>query len=214
MAQNSLGMTKGAHRTFKTKPQPLGVTLAATPNPAKAGTPTVLAGQLTGTNNANRGVVLQSNPFPYLQGFANVGNALITDAAGNFTFQLLALPVTTQFRVVMTQNPAVVSPVVVAGAALRVGTSKKKVARYRHSVTVRFRGSVSPQFDGGEISIQRLQGGVWVEKAHTFAKDRRLQVALPQAAARPPLGPYRVVAQSDGQYVSGTGRTVTIRAPR
>ena len=215
VAQNSLGMTKGAHRTFKTKPQPLGVTLAATPNPAKAGTPTVLAGQLTGTNNANRGVVLQSNPFPYLQGFANVGNALITDAAGNFTFQLLALPVTTQFRVVMTQNPAVVSPVVVAGAALRVGTSKKKVARYRHSVTVRFRGSVSPQFDGGGISIQRLQGGVWVEKAHTFAKDAGDSRSRYRKLLRVRhSGQYRVVAQSDGQYVSGTGRTVTIRAPR
>ena len=122
MAQNRLGITKGAHRTFKTKPQPLGVTLAATPNPAKVGKPTVLAGQLTGTNNANRGVVLQSNPFPYLQGFANVGNALVTDASGNFSFPLLSLPVTTQFRVLMSQRPAVVSPIVVAGAALRVGT--------------------------------------------------------------------------------------------
>ena len=64
----------------------------------------MLAGQLTGTNNANRGVVLQSKPFPYLSDFANVGNALITDAAGNFAFPLLALPVTTQFRVVMTQS--------------------------------------------------------------------------------------------------------------
>ena len=215
VAQNRLGMTKGAHRTFKTKPQPLGVTLAANPNPAKVGTATVLAGQLTGTNNANRGVVLQSNPFPYLQGFANVGNALVTDAAGNFSFPLLSLPVTTQFRVLMSQRPGVVSPIVVVGAALRVGTSKKKVTRYRHSVTVRFRGSISPQFDGGGVSIQRLQDGVWVEKAHTSAKEAGDSVSRYRKLIRVRhSGQYRVVAVATGQYASGAGRTVTIRAPR
>jgi len=215
VAQNRLGMTKGVRRTFKTKPQPLGVTLAATPNPTKVGQPTVLAGQLTGTNSANRGVVLQSNPFPYLQGFANVGNALVTDAAGNFSFPLLSLPVTTQFRVVMSQRPGIVSPIVVAGAALRVGTSKKKVTRYRHSVTVRFRGSISPQFDGGGVSIQRLQDGVWVQKARTVAKDAGDTVSRYRKLVRVRhSGQYRVVAEASGAYVSGVGRTVSIRAPR
>jgi hypothetical protein len=215
VAQNRLGITKGARRTFKTKPQPLGVGLVATPNPTKVGRPTVLSGQLTGTNNANRGVVLQSKPFPYLANWANVGNAVLTDAAGNFAFPLLSLPVTTQFRVLMAQRPAVVSPIVVVGAALRVGTSKKKVTHYRHSVTVRFRGRISPQFDGGGVSIQRLQDGVWVEKAHTVAKDAGDTVSRYRKLVRVRhSGQYRVVAEASGQYVSGVGRTLTIRAPR
>ena len=45
------------------------MTLAATPNPIAPGGATTLAGQLTGTNNVNRDVVLQSNPCPYTQGF-------------------------------------------------------------------------------------------------------------------------------------------------
>ena len=215
VAQNSAGITRGEHKTFKTRPQPLGLSLAAAPNPVHSGKSTVLAGQLTGTNSANRGVVLQSNPFPYLQGFVNVGNALVTDAAGNFAFPVLSVPVTTQYRVVMTQRPEVVSPVALVGVALRVGTDKKKVARYRHSVTVRFRGSIWPQNDGGGVSIQKLQKGVWVEKAHTFAKEAGDSVSRYRKLVRiQSSGQFRVVAQAAGAYVEGAGRTVTIRAPR
>ena len=147
------------------------MTLAAAPNPVAPGGATALAGQLTGTNNAGRDVVLQSNPFPYTQGFVNAGNALVTDAAGNFSFPVLSVPVTTQFRVVMAQRPEVTSPIVVVGAALQVRTDAKKVRRHRHSVSVRFRGSISPQNDGGRVSIQKLRGANWVEIAHTVAKD-------------------------------------------
>ena len=69
VAQNRFGITRGERRTFRTKVQPLGVTLAANPPTVAPGGATTLAGQLTGTNNASRQVVLQSNPFPYLQGF-------------------------------------------------------------------------------------------------------------------------------------------------
>ena len=51
-----------------------------------------LGGQLTGTGNGNRQVVLQSNPFPYLQGFQNAaqraghrrgGQLLVPDRVGD-----------------------------------------------------------------------------------------------------------------------------------
>jgi hypothetical protein len=215
VAQNRLGITKGADRTFKTRVQPLGVTLAANPNPTCPGCATTLAGQLTGTNNANRDVVLQSNPFPYLQGFLNYGNAQVTDAAGNFSFPVLAMPVTTQFRVVMAQRPEVASPIVVVGAALRVRTAWKKVARHRHSVTVRFRGGVLPQNDGGRVSIQKLRAGSWVEIASTRAYDAgssksrfRKRVRIYRS------GQFRAVAEALGAYVSGGGRTVSIKVRR
>ena len=151
VAQNRFGITRGARETFRTRKQPLGVTLAGNPNPIAPGGSTTLGGQLTGTNNANRDVVLQSNPFPYTQGFANAGNPQVTDAAGNFAFPVLSMPVTTQFKVVLAQRPEVTSPIVVVGAALQVRTDTKKVRRNRRSVTVRFRGSVTPQNDGGRV---------------------------------------------------------------
>ena len=215
VAQNRFGITRGEHRTFKTKAQPLGVTLAAVPPTVAPGGSTALTGQLTGTNNAGRDVVLQSNPFPYLQGFANTGNALVTDAAGNFSFPVLSVPVTTQFRVVMAQRPEVTSPIVVVGAALQVTTDAKKVRRHRHSVSVRFRGSISPQNDGGRVSIQKFRGGTWVEIAHTVARDAgasssryRKRVRLHRS------GQFRVVAEAQGQYVSGAGRAISIRVRR
>ena len=215
IAQNRFGITKGADRTFRTRVQPLGVTLAANPNPTCPGCATTLGGQLTGTNNANRDVVLQSNPFPYLQGFANHGNALVTDAAGNFSFPVLSMPVTTQFRVVMAQRPEVASPIVVVGAALRVRTAKRKVARHRHSVTVRFRGSVLPPNDGGRVSIQKLRAGNWVEVAHTTAKDWTSSKSSYRKHVRVyRSGDFRVVAEAQGAYVSGAGRTVSVKVRR
>ncbi len=215
VAQNRLGITRGEHKTFKTKPQPLGLSLAATPNPVPIGKPTVLGGQLTGTNNAGRQIVLESNPWPYVQGFLPVGNALVTDAAGNFAFSLLSVPVTTQFQVHVAARPEVASTALFVGAALRVGTGKKKTARYRHSATVRFRGSISPQNDGGRVSIQKLSGGVWVEKANTVAEDAGESGSRYAKSVRiHTSGKFRIVAEAAGQYASGIGRTVVIKAPR
>jgi len=84
VARNALGTTRGADRTFRTLRQPLGVSLVAAPNPVPFGGATVLSGTLSGNGNANRQVVLQGNPFPYTQGFANVSNVQVTNAQGGF----------------------------------------------------------------------------------------------------------------------------------
>jgi hypothetical protein len=215
VAQNRLGITTGARRTFTTRRQPLGVTLGANPNPVAPGGETTLGGQLTGTNNAGRDVVLQSNPWPYTQGFLAAANAQVTDGGGNFAFPVLSVPVTTQFRVVLAQRPEVTSPIVIVGAALQVKTRARKVERHRHSVSVRFRGGVRPQNDGGRVSIQKFRGGTWVEIAHTRAKDAgssksrfRTRVRLYRS------GLYRAVAETEGQYVSGAGRAISIKVRR
>jgi hypothetical protein len=215
VAQNRRGIAKGADRTFKTRVQPLGVTLAAAPNPVAPGGATTLAGQLTGTHNAGRQVVLQSNPFPYLQGFVNVANPQVTDATGHFSFPVLSVSVTTQFRVQMPAKPAVVSPIVVLGAALQVRTDAKKVARHRHSVSVRFRGSVAPQNDGGRVAIQKLRGATWTEIAHTRAKDDGASKSRYRTRVRVfRSGQFRVVAEAQGQYVTGAGRAISIHVRR
>ena len=215
VAQNRLGTTAGEWRTFTTKRQPLGVTLAATPNPVAPGAPTMLAGQLTGTNNVGRDVVLQSNPFPYTQGFLNTGNALVTGPDGSFSFPVLSVPVTTQFRVVLAQRPELTSPIVIVGAALQVRTDAKKVARHRHSVSVRFRGTITPQNDGGRVVIQKFVNGVWTEKSHTRAKDAGSLKSTYKTRVRVRRsGTYRVVAEAAGAFISGAGRAIAIRVRR
>jgi len=215
VAQNEDGQTFGGDRTFKTKRQPLGVTLGAAPNPVAPGAPTTLAGQLTGTNNANRQVVLQANPFPYTQGFVSVSNVQVTDASGNFAFPVLSVPVTTQYRVLMSQRPDVVSPIVVVGAALQVTTSTRKVDRHRHSVSVRFRGDIRPGAAGVRVDIQKLRNGVWTTVAHTRAQHESSARSSYRTRVRIfRSGTFRAVAVSDGALVSGAGRPIDIKVRR
>ena len=54
-----------------------------------AGDAAVLAGTLSGTGNGGRQVVLQSNPWPYTQGFLNAGNPQVTNANGQYSFPIL-----------------------------------------------------------------------------------------------------------------------------
>jgi uncharacterized lipoprotein YbaY len=212
IATNAKGLANGADRTFKTKPQPLGVTLNATPNPLAPGGSTTLAGQLTGTGNGGRTIVLQANPFPYTQGFKPVGNKLITDNKGNFSFNALPVAINTQFRVALPDKPAVASPIVVVSVAVRVSTHLgSHTVKRGHSLT--FSGTLTPAVDGTPIAIQKLNSKHhWVTIAGTAARhsgDGKSAYSKHVKINRG--GKYRVYAGvTNGQYVPATGSTVTI----
>jgi hypothetical protein len=216
VAENADGQTLGADRTFKTKIQPLGVTLVATPGSVAPGGVTTLSGQLTGTNNANRQVQLQSNAYPVTAGFATVGNTVLTDAAGGFTFNAIAVPVTTQFRVLMPTRPEIASPIVTVGAAVQLRTYTRKVERHRDSVSVRFSGYVTPATDGARVNIQKLRNGVWTTVAHTRAKPKSATRSRFKTRVRIyRSGQFRVLAESSRpELVAGAGRTVSITVRR
>jgi hypothetical protein len=211
VAQSASGTTIGKRRTFTTRKQPLGVTLAATPNPIKLGSGTTLAGTLSGTGNAGRKIVLQSNPWPYTQGFQNASNELLTNATGGFSFPILSLPFNTQYRVVMSERPAVVSPIVTVGVKFYVGSkvSKKRVRRGRK---IRFSGTIKPARPGANIAIQKKRNGRWVSINGTVVRDggrygKRIKIRRG--------GSYRVwTGVVDAQYTSNHGKTFRIRTFR
>ena len=177
VAHNRHGLVTGADRTFKSKPQPLGVSLAATPNPMPFGSPVTLAGQLTGTGNGNRQVVLQSNPFPYTQGFQNASNVQVTDAAGNFSFPLLSVPLSTQYRVQMPQKPAVVSPIVSLGVAVTLTTHVSAHLRFSDAAIVAAPGSVHWRFTlerGTSNGCTQRTEGVFSSEGQPKSRERRL----------------------------------------
>ena len=215
VAQNRNGLVKGSDRTFKTKPQPLGVTLAATPNPVPFGEAVTLAGQLTGTGNAGRQVVLQSNPFPYTQGFQNLGNPLVTDAQGSFSFPLLSVPLNTQYRVLMPAKPEVVSPIVSLGVAVRL-TTHVSSHRVRRGARVRFSGVVRPARDGAQVAIQKLRGTRWITVAGTITHHANASFSRYSKRVRIRRGgTYRVfVGIVDGNFVSNTGTHMHLRTHR
>jgi hypothetical protein len=212
VAKNAKGTTLGARRSFKTKNQPLGLTLAATPNPVAFGKPTVLGGVLSGTGNAGRQVVLQSNPFPYTQGFVTTTNPQVIGATGQFGFPLVSVALNTQYRVLIPTKPNVVSPIVFVGVAPKVSTSVT-ATRVRKGQRVRFSGTVKPGQGGERTAIQKLKGTRWVTVAGSIT--HRLSSTSARYSQRIRIGhsgSYRVfVAMADGRFVSNSGRTVKIR---
>ena len=211
VAQNASGTTLGKRRTFTTRRQGLGISLVATPNPIKLGSGTTLAGTLTGTGNAGRKIVLQSNPWPYTTGFQNATNELLTNATGGFSFPLLSVPFNTQYRVVMPERPAVASPIVTAGVKFYVSSrvSKRRVRRGR---TVRFSGTIRPARPGANVAIQKKSSGRWVSINGTTVRSggrfsKRVKIRRG--------GSYRVwTGVPDAQYTSNHGKTIRLRSFR
>jgi hypothetical protein len=160
---------KGKDRTFKTKPQPLGVSLAATPNPIRIGGGATLAGTLSGTGKAGRRVQLQANAWSYTTGFVGgFVNDQITKPDGTFSFLVFPVNVNTQYRVLMPAKPNVVSPIVVLGTVAKV-TRHAKVKRGHRRARIRFSGRIRPALDGAAVEIQKLRKGNWTNIAQTNA---------------------------------------------
>ena len=215
VARNADGMTLGADRTFKTKVQPLGVTLTASPVNPQFNSTTALTGTLSGTNRAGRQVVLQASQYPFSAGFANFGNPVVTDANGNFTFNSLVIPVNTQFRVLMPQRPDVVSPVVFVGAGVQVRTDNRKTDQGRRSKVVKFFGSITPATTGAKVYLQKNVNGAWVNKKSSRSKPSgsNSRFAIFYRLYKP--GQFRIVADSaQPQYSQGLGRTITVARVR
>jgi hypothetical protein len=157
IAVNSAGAATGGDAAFKTAKVPLSLQITAGPNPTIFGGTLVVQGTLSGTGNGNVPVTLQSNPFPYTQGFVNTGNPELTSATGGFSFPFVGLTTATQFRVVTTTTkPAVVSTVAIEGVAVKVEAHVAGTRRRHHA---RIYGTVTPAIDGMEVGIMHVVGG-------------------------------------------------------
>jgi hypothetical protein len=95
------------------------------------GAPSTLAGTLSGPGNGGRPIQLQQKPFPFTTAFVNVGNAQLTNAQGGFAFALLSVPLTTQYRVLVTDKPSVVSPILTVNVTVVVGTRTTRTHVHR-----------------------------------------------------------------------------------
>jgi hypothetical protein len=208
VAHNSVGTTLGGDRTFTTPKQPLGLVLAATPNPVPFGAPSTLAGTLSGTGNAGRPIRLQQKPFPFTGPFANVGNVQLTTAQGGFSFALLSVPLTTQYRVLVTDKTSVVSPVLTVSVSVVVGTKTTRTHVHRGG-HVHFSGTIKPNVPNVPVAIQKLNAkkhwvtisGTITRTGGTYSKTVRIRRG----------GSYRVYAgASGGTFAPGAGRKVRI----
>jgi hypothetical protein len=167
----------------------------------------VIQGTLSGTENANREVVLQGDVFPFSAGFVNVGNPELTTATGGFSFPMLGLTEATQFRVVTVTNPPVVSPIgfeeVAVGVEAHVGRSR----RHRH---VRVFGIVTPAENGMKVGVMKIVHGGSRPVAGGFLRPRNASSSQFSIAVPHRRGVYYVLVRvtNGGQVSNASGPLV------
>ena len=216
VARNADGTTVGADRSFKTKNQPLGFSLEATPNPVGFGDAVVLQGVLSGTGNAGRQVALQRKEFPFTVGFKTLGNPQVTGTTGSFAFPLLGVTTNAQYRVVTTAGAKVTSSIVTVGVAVKVST-KLGARSVKRGHRIRFSGKITPAKVGALYAIQRQDSnGNWKVVAGSVSHAGGTTYSTFNTKARiRKSGLYRVfVGVTDGYQVSGVGATKKISIKR
>ncbi len=200
------GSNVGADRTFTTPKIPLSLAIVGVPNPVLYGSPFTVEGTLSGTDGPNHLVQLQANQFPYLGGFQNVGNAVLTSATGTFLLPVVGLLENAQLRVATVGSPTVISPVLVEGVAVRVTFHAHSTGRRGFA---RLFGSVTPAQVGALVGFQLLKpghrssnvGGTVVRAGSRFSRVVHVRPGL-----------YKALVQvGDGAHVSSYSAPVLIR---
>jgi hypothetical protein len=202
VAVNSAKLVAGADKSLQTASVPLSLAILTSPNPVIYGGAITVQGTLSGTNNGNRTVVLQANSFPFAAGFANVGNPELTNAVGGFSFPVLGLAVATQYRVVTTTNPVIVSPVTTESVAVRI-TATAGRSGPKHKAL--FHGTVSPAVDGMQVAIMHVVHGHTVFVAGTVLRHNSSTSSRFSRIAKVKRGEvYRVLVHVTNGPVSST----------
>jgi hypothetical protein len=202
VAVGSGGFDFGGDKSFHTTRVPLSLAIFASPNPVLYGGAIIVQGTLSGTDNANRPVVLQANAFPFTVGFVNVGNPQLTNAAGSFAFPVLGLVQATEFRVITTTKAPVVSPDVFESVDLRVSAKAGRVGPRGKAL---FHGIVSPAMNGAQIAVMHSTRGRQIFVAGTVLHHRTSKSSRFSLLAKVRRGNiYRILVHLPGGPLSST----------
>jgi hypothetical protein len=208
VAVNANGVDTGADNAFKTTTIPLSLAILSSPNPVPFGGAVTVQGTLSGTNNANRAVVLQANTFPFTAGFQSILNPELTTSTGSFSFVVPSLEQITQFRVFTTTNAPVVSPVATENVAVRVSSH---VARTKRAGFARIYGTVTPAVVGAQVGVLRIAQGHGILAGGTIVKARNSISGQFSRVVRVKKGAYRVLVKvAPGGVVSAYGTPLLI----
>jgi hypothetical protein len=209
VAVNGAGPSIAGDASFLTTKVPLSLQILTSPDPVLFGGAITVQGTLSGTGNGNREVILQANSFPFTAGFQQVGNALVTDANGGFTFPVLGMSLVTQFRVVTKTSPPVLSPVAAENVAVDVASH---VARTGRAHFARIFGTVTPAQDGMQVAILRIIHGHGVLVGGTLLRHRNASSSKFSRVVHVTRGVYRVLVRvTSGAQVSNYGGPLLIR---
>jgi hypothetical protein len=119
VATNAAGTKLGKDREYQPKLNRVKIDLARTQTvPYRA--LLYVAGRMTGAAAANHRIALQASPWPYREGFEQIGRPTVTNAAGRFAFRVGALSRNTEFRVITLDPLPRISRVLTVHVTVRV----------------------------------------------------------------------------------------------
>jgi hypothetical protein len=156
VATSAAGSGLGPDRTFTTRKIPLTLSAGVRPSSTVFGSHFSVTGNLAGSENVNQELVLQIDPYPYKQGFADFSSPELSDASGNFSFPIAPIAGSSQLRVAALGPPTVYGPVLLERVAVRVTFH---VRASKHRGFYRLYGSVAPALPGAHLAFQRLGRG-------------------------------------------------------
>lgn len=214
VAVSSAGTTAGQDRLFTTKSVPLKFELPKTPRMALFGSAMSVTGSLAGTGAANHEVVLQATQFPFLGGFVNISAPQLTNAGGQFAFQVTGLSQNTHLRVATLDTRPIYSSTVNVDVAVRVTLHARTTRRKGY---VKLYGTVSPSVPGASVAFQLLRPGRGpLTISGTTTKKGDASTAAFSATAFIPHGRggmYRAFVKTpNGGHAPGYSRAVLLHA--
>jgi hypothetical protein len=212
VATSSGGTSDGVDRTFITKRIPLKFVIVKASKATTFGSPFSLTGTLSGAGGAGHQVMLQASTFPYLTGFSDVGTPVSTNVAGSFTLTAPNLTQTTELRVRTLDAPPIYSQIVKVKIAVLVTLTARPGGKTGY---VRLSGTVAPTVPGAPVELQWVKPtGKTVTVGSTVVKRGTARTSRFSAVVRiRHSGYYRALVRvSNGRQVSGSSRTVMLRA--
>lgn len=205
VAFSTAGTTRAGDRNFRTPQIPTTSTISVSQNPVVYSQPVSITGSLTGPSVGGKKVALLSKPFPFIDPFKQIGNTVVTNPVGGYSFVWAPL-ITMQLRVVDLSKPSVMSPTVIENVALETTLRVRHLHRGRHRI--RFRGRVIPARIGNPVLIQRRTRRGWATVAFTLTRARTATFSgFSRRLRLHRSGHYRaVVKTTGGDYADGTSR--------
>jgi hypothetical protein len=191
---------------------PFSLSIRTLPNPVTFGGPCTVDGKLSGipfkNGEVRYEVVLQADPFPYSAGSQDLGEPGLTDGAGNFSFSLRQLAVSSELRVILPGTP-VASPTIREGVAVRVTLHESPTRRKGY---VHLYGSVAPAIRA-PIGFQRIEAdGMSVNRGGAATRKTAHGISTFSRTLPLPPGLYRaLVPVAAGAYLSAESPPVLIR---
>jgi hypothetical protein len=215
VATNSTGTTRSLDRSFVTQREATGISIALTPSRVIWSGSLSVIGRVGGTAVGGTRVALERQDWPFSAGFSQLGDTRTASSDGSFRFDVAAIFVTTQFRIVSRSGRALSSAIRTASSAVKVGARSQGAGAKRSRVL----GTIWPRVPNGRVSLQkRSPKGHWSIVRRRAAKplDANRSRYSFSVKRKKRVGRYRVVvlARDGGAHVPGLSREVRVRARR